>query len=71
MTPTVRLILRALLVGVTTLLTQLQQSHGYTTSLVEGAIVAAVLAGLEVVTPLNAVVGLGKPSGGGVPPPAK
>lgn len=71
MTPTIRLILRAVLVGVTTLLTQLQQSHGWSTALVEAAVVAAILAGLEVLTPLNALVGPLKSAGGDVPPPAK
>lgn len=60
MTPTVRFALRALAVGLTTFLTQLQQSASWDKSLLEAAIVAGVLAGLEYLTPLNPTVGPGK-----------
>lgn len=56
----VRLILRALIAGLTVFGTQLQQSSTWDKSLIEGAIVAGVLAGLEYGSPLNAVVGPGK-----------
>lgn len=58
--PQLRLILRAVLVGVVTFAERLQASSSWDKSLVEGAIVAAVLAGAEAFTPLNAVVGVGK-----------
>lgn len=61
MTPTVRLALRALAVGLTTLLIQLQRSSSWDKSLIEAAIVSGVLAGLEYLTPLNPNVGPGKP----------
>lgn len=57
MTPTIRLILRAVLVGVTSFLVQLQQSTNWDNALWRAAIPAAILAALEVLTPLNAVVG--------------
>lgn len=57
---TLRLVLRAVLVGVTSLLVQLQQSATWDSALLRSAIVAAILAALEVATPLNAVVGLAK-----------
>lgn len=60
MTPSIRLALRALAAGLTVFLTQLQQSTTWDKGLVEGAIVAGVLAGLELVTPLNPSVGVGK-----------
>lgn len=60
MSATWRLVLRAVLTGLTTLLIQLQQSSGWDTAVVEAAIVAGVLASLEALTPLNALVGLGK-----------
>ena len=60
MTATTRLVLRAIVAGVTVFLTQLQQSSTWDKGLIEGAIVAGVLAGLELVTPLNASVGVGK-----------
>lgn len=60
MNPTVRLILRALVVGATTFGVQLQQSTVWDSALLRAAIVAAILAGLEALTPLNAVVGPGK-----------
>lgn len=60
MTPSLRLALRALISGLTVFLTQLQQSTTWDKSLIEAAIVAGVLAGLEYLTPLNAVVGPGK-----------
>lgn len=58
--PQLRVALRALLVGVTSLLVQLQQSAEWDQALLRSAIVAAVLAGLEVFTPINPVVGPGK-----------
>lgn len=61
MTPTVRLVVRALVVGLTTLLTQLQQSASWDKAIVEAAVVGGILAGLEVLTPLNPNVGVGKP----------
>lgn len=60
MTPTVRLVLRALAAGLTVLLTQLQQSSGWDGAVWQAALVAGVLATLEFLTPLNTVVGLGK-----------
>ncbi len=60
MTASTRLVLRALVVGLTVFLTQLQQSSTWDKGLIEGAVVAGVLAGLELVTPLNASVGVGK-----------
>lgn len=59
--PILRLILRAILAGVTTFATQLQQSTNWDRSLISGAIVGAVLAAAEVLTPLNASVGVAKP----------
>lgn len=55
--PQIRLVLRAVLAGLLTLGTQLQQSAAWDNALLRSAIVAAVLAALEVFTPLNAVVG--------------
>lgn len=60
MNATVRMALRALAAGLTVFLTQLQQSTSWDKGLVEGAIVAGVLAGLEYLTPLNPSVGVGK-----------
>lgn len=60
MSPSVRLALRSLIAGLTVFLTQLQQSATWDKSLIEGAIVAGVLAGLELLTPLNPAVGVGK-----------
>lgn len=60
MNPTIRLVLRALVAGLTVFLTQLQQSTAFSRSIIEAAITAGVLAGLEYGTPLNSVVGLGK-----------
>lgn len=60
MSAPLRLALRALIAGLTVFLTQLQQSATWDKGLVEGAIVAGVLAGLELVTPLNPSVGVGK-----------
>lgn len=57
-----RLVLRSLIAGLTVFLTQLQQSTAWDRSLVEAAITAGILAGLEYGTPLNAVVGPGKTS---------
>lgn len=60
MTPTVRLVVRALVAGLTTFATQLQGSTSWDAGLVKGAIVAGVLATLEYLTPLNPHVGVGK-----------
>lgn len=58
--PVVRLVARALIAFVSTVAVQLQQSHGWDTAVIEGAIVGGVLAGLEVLTPVNATVGPAK-----------
>jgi len=68
-TPTVRLILRALLVGVASAAGQLQSSSSWDRSILVGAIVAGVLAAAEVLTPLNSTVGPGKTSTVTVDPP--
>lgn len=60
MSPTVRLIVRAVLAGVVTAGTQLQQATSWNASLVAGACVGAVLAASEVLTPLNPAVGVAK-----------
>lgn len=60
MTPGLRLALRALIAGLTVFLTQLQQSATWDKGLIEGALVAGVLASLELLTPLNPTVGVGK-----------
>ena len=60
MNASLRLVLRSLVAGLTVFLTQLQQSTTWDKSLIEGAITAGILAGLEFATPLNAVVGPGK-----------
>ena len=62
MNPSVRLVLRSLIAGLTVFLTQLQQSTAWNRSLIEAAITAGVLAALEYGTPLNPVVGPGKTS---------
>lgn len=56
--PVSRLVLRALLAGLGAFVAALQ-GQTLTASAVEGAIVAGVLAVLEVVTPLNRTVGVG------------
>jgi len=68
-TPTVRLILRALLVGVASAAGQLQGSSSWDRSILVGAIVAGVLAAAEFLTPLNAVVGVNKTSSVTADPP--
>lgn len=60
MTAPVRLALRALLVGFTSLAVQLQASAEWDNALIRSAIVSAVLATLEYLTPLNVAVGPGK-----------
>lgn len=60
MNASLRLVLRSIVAGLTVFLTQLQQSTAWDRSLIEAAITAGVLAGLEYGTPLNAVVGPGK-----------
>lgn len=62
MNASLRLVLRSIIAGLTVFLTQLQQSTAWNRSLVEAAITAGILAGLEYGTPLNAVVGPGKTS---------
>ena len=59
-TPTLRLVLRSLVAGLTVFLTQLQQSTTWDKSLIEAAITAGVLSALEYCSPLDAVVGPGK-----------
>lgn len=60
MTPTVRVILRALVVFATTTLAQLQASDSWDGTLLRSAISGGVLALLEYLTPLNASVGPNK-----------
>lgn len=55
--PQLRLVLRAVLVGLITLGEQLQQSAAWDNALFRSAITGAILAALEVFTPLNALVG--------------
>lgn len=62
LTPNVRLILRAGVVFAATTLEQLRDSSTWTTALVTGAVIGGILAGLEVLTPINGLVGLGKDS---------
>lgn len=57
--PTVRLIARAVVVALTSFLVQIQGA-AVTTDLLKSAIIGAVLAGLEVATPLNKTVGVKK-----------
>lgn len=56
--PTVRLVIRAVLAGVTTFCVQLQGSTSWDAAVVKAAIVAAVLATAEALTPLNSTVGV-------------
>ena len=60
MTPQFRLLARALVAGLLSFLTQLQASQAWDASLLRSAVVGAVLAGAEYLTPINARVGLGK-----------
>lgn len=55
-----RLVFRAVLAGVTTFCVQLQGSTSWDAAVLKAAIVAAILATAEALTPLNAVVGVGK-----------
>lgn len=55
--PNVRMFVRAAVVAGTTFLAQLQASDSWDASLLRSAIVAAFLAGLEYLTPLNPSVG--------------
>jgi hypothetical protein len=57
--PWVRLAGRAIAVGITTAVTQIHNSNG-TEIAWQSVVVAAVLAALEVFTPLNALVGVFK-----------
>ncbi len=64
LTPTQRLIGRALLVGVLAVLGSLQTTTATTAkAIVSGALLAGVLAAAEVLTPLNATVGIAKGAG--------
>lgn len=58
--PVARLVARALIAGLTSFLV-LTKGQDWDWSIVGGAIVASVLAALEVLTPLNPNVGVGKP----------
>lgn len=69
LTPTIRLILRALLVGGGVVIEQLQASATWDATVIRAAIVAGALAALEFFTPLNAVVGPGKTGTPPVPEP--
>lgn len=60
MTATWRLALRAVAVGLTSFLVQIQGSTAIDAAILKAAIVGGILAALEVLTPLNAVVGLNK-----------
>lgn len=55
--PTVRLVLRAIIAGLLALGAQLQASDNWDGTLIRSAVVAAMLAALEYLTPLNALVG--------------
>lgn len=57
--PTVRLVIRALVAGLTAALLLLQSSSDWGAAW-KGAVVAGVLAACEWLTPLNATVGVGK-----------
>lgn len=59
--PTVRLIGRAILAGVLAFAAQVQASDNTSGAVLRSAIVAGVLAIVEFFTPLNALVGFGKP----------
>jgi hypothetical protein len=68
--PTVRLVLRAIIAGVLALAAQLQASDNWDATLLRSGIVAAILAALEYLTPLNQLVGPGKtetPTAAGTP----
>lgn len=58
--PQIRLALRALLAALLSLAVQLQQNAAWDNAVIRSAIIGAVLAALEVFTPVNAVVGPGK-----------
>lgn len=58
--PTVRLALRALVAGASVFIERVQGSADWNHALVSGALVAAALAAVEVFTPVNAIVGVGK-----------
>lgn len=60
MSATTRLIVRAVIVGVSTVLVQLSNSSSWSTAVIEAAVVAGVLAAVEALTPVNPSVGLGK-----------
>lgn len=60
MTPTLRVILRALVVFATTTLAQLQASDTWDGTLIRSAVAGGILALLEFLTPLNPNVGPGK-----------
>lgn len=58
--PVVRLIGRAVVAALLALLVQLQAADHWDASILRSALCAAALAGLELVTPLNKTVGVGK-----------
>ena len=58
--PVVRLIARALVAGAAAFVAQLQASESWDAALLRSALIAAVLAAVEVLTPVNAVVGAWK-----------
>lgn len=61
LTPTLRLVGRAITAFLLSFLTQLQAAESWDSSLLRAAVVGGVLAAIEVGTPLNSTVGLGKP----------
>ena len=61
MGPTARLIARAVIAAVLSLLAQLEASDTWDGALLRSAIAGAILAALEYLTPLNQTVGPGKP----------
>lgn len=60
MKPKIRLASRSVLMGVTTMLVQLQGQASWDHALIRSAIVSAVLASMEVLTPMNGQVGINK-----------
>jgi uncharacterized membrane protein YjjP (DUF1212 family) len=58
--PTVRWALRAVVAGASAAIVYLQGHDNWDSSLIRGAVVAAVLASLEYLTKLNPNVGVGK-----------
>ncbi len=58
--PRVRLAGRALFAGVAVAVAQIQGSGDFSSSAIKAAAVAGALAAFEILTPINALVGLGK-----------